>query len=135
MQASLPILGDVSAKITEIPWNEIAMCDTEQAAYRTCVRNDRCHRSHENIVKALNDLPEFAEMTPATFSRILNSDYHKERPRHAGRTFQIALQQICGNEAIEQWADLFKRGQLMCQRNKETEIEALRARLAELEAN
>lgn len=121
LQREIPLLGDVLTEVIDLPGHIVAMCDTEQAAFRLCINQSRVFMSQEDIGKSLGF------DSKGTFNAILNSD-HSSRPRYLSRSKQVRLQQLCGNRAIDQWADMYGKGLLNCQRSIEE-------RKAELEAD
>lgn len=127
MQSELRLIGEIDGEIRELPWQHVAMCDTEQAAARLCVNQARVYRSQENLA-------DLMEMSVGAFNTILNSD-RTNRVRYFGRKREKILQRLCGNSAIDQWAELFEKGMLNCQKSKaDREAELLRA-LAEIRAS
>jgi len=119
MQKSLPLMGCISSEVREMPYEEIAHLPTEQAAFRYCIRYAIVHRTQANIADLLG-------VSTGDLNCMLNADQNN-RPRYMSRTRQIELQRICGNAAIDQWADLYAKGLLVCQKSVER-------RLAELDA-
>lgn len=124
-QLNLRLYGQANPPITQVSNDEVALCSSEQDAYRMCV--------NKAIPKRTNhDMAELLGMSEAQFSRILNADYHKVQ-RHAGRVFQIELQRVCNNRVIDQWAALYEAGMLNCQRTLIDRKAELLAELADLE--
>jgi len=124
LQREIPLLGEYNTEVVDLPTNIVAMCDTEQAAFRLCVSKSKSPLSQEEIAEELG-------MTKGGFNTILNSD-HNKRPRYLPRVKQIHLQQLCQNRAIDQWADLYEKGMLNCQRTLDDELQELERRRAEL---
>lgn len=123
MQREMALLGNVKAKRVNLPDRTIACCDTEQAAFRVCIRHHRAGLPQEDIAESVG-------LKPDVLSKMVNSDRYEDGSkarRSMSRTLQIRLQQECGNNAIDQWADLFEEGRLNCQRTVDD-------RLAELDA-
>ena len=84
-----------------LPEALIDQCDTEQAAMRLCIAQSSVHRTHDVLADILS-------VQRAQFNQILNSD-RQSRPKYASRDFQVRLQVLCGNRAIDQWASLRER--------------------------
>lgn len=118
-------MGAVSGVMVDLNHARVAQCDTEQAAMRLCIQESRIKWDHRALAEQLG-------MTGGSLNTIINSDYHA-RNRYLSRVMQIELQRLCGNRAIDQWADLYARGMLRCQKGKTEEIKQLRSRLRELE--
>ena len=123
-QTSLPLMGAIDSKMVPVDSRLVAMCDTEQAAFRLCVNQARVRRTQESIAELMG-------MTKGALNTVLNSD-QSERKRHMSRVQQISLQRICGNTAIDQWADLYEKGLLDCQRDVDDELARLEAEVARL---
>lgn len=128
-QQQLKIMGAISTQVVDLPSDWVASCDTEQAAFRLCIANHPAKLHQGDIAELLGE-------SRANLNTILNSDYNK-RKRTLSRVKQIELQKICQNRAIDQWADLYAKGMLNCQRtvtDRKAELLAELAELAELEA-
>ena len=125
-QIPMPLLASVSSEIVSLPANIVAMCDTEQAAFRLCINRARVQVSQEDIVGHLG-------LTKGAFNTILNSD-HNHRPRYMPRQMQNALQRLCCNRAIDQWGELEMQGMLNRQRTVVDRKAELLAELARLDA-
>lgn len=125
IQRELALLADVTERLRAVDDKLVALCDTEQRAFHLCVDLARPRKSQAELAEALG-------MSEADFNCCLNADINN-RPKYLSRTRQIALQRVCGNTAIDQWADLYSRGMLVCQRDRAQEIAELRERLEKLE--
>lgn len=113
-------------EIRSLDTKHVAMCRTEQEAMRLCIRRSRVYRTQEHLAEALG-------MNKGTLNTILNSD-NNARPRYLPRVKQVDLQKLCGNRAIDQWAEMYEKGLLNCQRTKAEEIAELEQKLAQLKA-
>lgn len=125
LQQELHLLGDVTQRLRELDHRLVALCGTEQAAFRLCVQQS-------NVYYPQAALAEHMGMNVADLNCCLNADQN-DRPKYLSRTRQINLRRICGNRAVDQWADLYERGMLACQTSREAKIAELRAQLRELE--
>lgn len=120
MQREMNLIGMVSGERANLPWDHIACCDTPQAAMRLCVRRAQVYRTREDIAEILN-------VDRSQFNTMLSSDGHK---RTRNMPFDLAedLQDLCCNNAINQWQQLYRTRGLNCQKSKQTqEAELLRA--------
>lgn len=124
MQKSLPLIGCINNEVREMPYEEIAQLSTEQAAFRYCIRYARVHRTQANIADLLG-------VSTGDLNCMLNADQNN-RPKYMSRTRQIELQRICGNTAIDQWADLYTKGLLVCQKSVDQRLAELEAERAQL---
>ena len=125
MQRELRLLADVTENLRAVDSKLVSLCDTEQRAFHLCVDMARPRRSQAEIAEALG-------MSKSDLNCCLNADINN-RPKYLSRTRQMALQHVCGNTAIDQWADLHERGMLACQRDQAEEIAELKERLEFLE--
>jgi len=125
LQAEMPLLGNVATEIIDLPANIVAMCSTEQAAFRLCINQSRIPLSQESIAEHLG-------LTKGAFNTILNSD-HNSRARYLPRVLQNELQRLCRNRAIDQWGELEMKGLLNCQRSIVDRKAELLAELARLD--
>ncbi len=126
MQQNLRLtMGSVEGGLVFLPDSLVAKCDTEQAAMRLCMNQSPIHWDYRALAEELS-------MTAGALNTILNCDHH-DRARYMSRSMQINFQRLCGNRALDQWADLYERGMLNCQRDKAETIKALKAQLRELE--
>lgn len=123
-QNELPLLGGADYQLIDLPLDLLTRCDTEQAAFRECILRSRVRFNQEDLAEELG-------MSKGSLNTILNSDCGK-RVRTLSRTNQIKLQQICGNRAIDQWADLYAKGMLNSQRTVQDREAALLQELAKL---
>lgn len=126
MQSELPLIGEINNEIKELPWDLVAKCKTVQGAYRLCINQQRVYRTQEDISELLGMKKRSA------LNAILNSDQSAQE-RHLGRVREIKLQKICNNKAIDQWASLFERGLLDCQKSLEQKRADLLAALTVLD--
>ncbi len=132
MQGDLNLMGCIDRRKVDLDARAIAACDTEQAAIRLCMRWHRSHLPQEDIAEAIG-------LKPHVLSKMANTDHYERRGRHKGcrymsRTLQIALQRECGNNAIDQWAEMYEMGKLYCQRPLDEQEAELLERLAEIQA-
>lgn len=132
MQKELNLLGLICNTSVNLPAKSIACCDTEQAAMRLCVRHHKAGWDQDKIASAIG-------ITPDVLSKMLKTDDYSKRGkpnacRYMSRTLSMALQQECGNKAIDQWADMCSKGLLNCQRSLDEEEAVLEARLADVRA-
>lgn len=125
MQQEMALMGCVSSQLIELQGEAIQACDSEQSAMRLCVNRAIPFRKQADIAELL-DIPR------AIFNRMLNAGHH-DQPRYMPRVMQVKLQQICGNRAIDQWADLYAKGMLNCQRTVLDRKAELLAELKRLE--
>lgn len=108
MQNQLALIGCLDSGLRELRLSDIAHLTTEQAAFRFCIQCSRVHHTQE-------DLADMMETSKGELNCMLNADSNK-RPKYMSRTRQIKLQRICGNTAIDQWAELYANNLLICQR-------------------
>lgn len=125
VQREIALLGEITNELKHIDDKLVAMCDTEQAAMRLCRKEARVHYTDEILADKLNT-------TKGTLNTILNSDMNK-RTRHMSRAMQVRFQQVLGNTAVDQWAELYGRGLLNFQRTTDDRRAELLAELAALE--
>lgn len=125
MQTEMTLLGNVGGQRT-VSNDLVAHCNTEQEAFRLCVRHSRHYMPHESIAEHL-------DISTGAFSRMLTADKAKQELKMS-RVQQIKLQQVCQNKVIDQWADLYDKGMLNCQRAVEDEEADLLAKLDALRA-
>ncbi len=119
MQQELRLIGVLDSEPRLLDWSLIKHCATEQAAMRLCKSKSYAHYTDDDIADALG-------MNRASLNTILNSDGPKGRPRYMPRTLQVKMQKFCGNRAIDQWAEMYEKGLLQCQKSdKEQKREAL----------
>jgi hypothetical protein len=130
MQKSLPLIGCINNEMREMPYEEIAHLPTEQAAFRYCIRYARVHRTQE-VIAQLISADEPKPLLKGELNCMLNAD-NNDRPKYMSRARQIKLQKICGNKAIDQWAELFDKGLLVCQKSVEQRLAELEAERAQL---
>lgn len=128
MQRELRLLGEINTQRVDVPWDEVSMCETVQQAYWLCMKHSRVKRTQDNWA----DLLGFKSR--GALNNVLNSDQTK-LVRHLGRVREIELQRLACNNAIEQWADLYQKGMLNCQKSKDDEIQQLEQRLQQLRAS
>ena len=126
MQREIRLLAEITNELKKIDEDLVKRCDTEQAAFRLCINQSRAHRPQQDLADDLG-------VSRSSLNTILNSDMG-ERPRYLSRANQVVLQQLCQNTAIDQWAELYGRGRLFCQRKVEDRKAELLKELAELEA-
>jgi hypothetical protein len=126
LQGELALLGQVTHELRELDARLVAQCDTEQRAFHLCVDQSTVYRSQASIADLLG-------MQKGDFNCALNADIN-DRPKYLSRTRQIQLQKICGNRAIDQWADLYEKGLLACQKSKEARRAELLRELKEIES-
>lgn len=127
MQGELRLIGEINSQRVDVPWDEVALCNTVQQAYWLCMKHSRVKRTQDNWA----DLLGFKSR--GALNNVLNSDQTK-CVRHLGRIREIQLQQLACNNAIEQWADLYQKGMLNCQKTLDDEEQAVLQRLAEIRA-
>lgn len=119
MQQELGLISAVTSQLADIQANAVSACETEQEALRLCVARANPYRSQ-------SDIAELIGINHSVLNRMLNADHHHQ-PRYMSRVLQIKLQQVCGNRAVDQWADLYAKGMLNCQRtvaDREAELVA-----------
>ena len=124
MQREMALLAEATKELREVEDRLIALCPSEQAAFRLCISQSRVYRSQDVLAEDLG-------MTKGALNAILNSDQGK-RQRYMPRIKQTRLQELCQNKVIDRWADLESSGLLNCQRTAAQELadaEALVARL------
>lgn len=113
LQQEMALMGVLDSEPRLLDWNLVRHCRTEQQAMRLCK-----DKSYTRMTD--DDLAEVLGMTRGALNTILNSDRNK-RPRYMPRTKQICMQRVCGNRAIDQWAELYEKGQLQYQIDAERE--------------
>lgn len=123
MQLDHPKTPPELPQTAEVSDGRIARCRTEQDAFRLCIQ---C----ANPFRENRDLAEILGLSESHFSRIINADRHRQ-PRHAGRVFQIRLQQVCNNRVVDRWAELYDAGVLTCQQEEDDPLARLQAELEE----
>ena len=126
LQKELALLGEVTRELRELDARLVACCDTEQRAFHLCIDKSTVYRSQGNIADLIG-------MCKSDLNCALNADIN-HRPKYLSRTRQIKLQQICGNRAIDQWASLYEKGLLNCQKSKESRKEELLRELRAIES-
>tara|TARA_R100000951_G_scaffold115414_1_gene123429 strand:- start:1483 stop:1869 length:387 start_codon:yes stop_codon:yes gene_type:complete len=124
MQESLPLMGCIDNEMREMPYEQIAYLPTEQAAFRYCLRHSRVYRTQSQVAECLG-------VHTGDLNCMLNAD-HNKRPKYMSRVRQIKLQKICGNTAIDQWAKLYTKGLLVCQRSVDQRLAELEEERAQL---
>lgn len=125
LQKELSLLGELTSELKHLDDKLVALCDTEQAAMRLCKKQSQTHFTDEALADLLG-------MNKGTLNTILNSD-HNKRVRHMSRAAQVRFQQVLGNTGVDQWAELYGRGLLNCQRTRASRKAELLAELASLE--
>lgn len=124
MQREMALLAEMTTELREIEARIVALCRSEQEAYRLCVSQSRTHYTMEVLAVRLG-------VDCSHLKQMLNSDRAK-KPKYMPRHLQEDLQLVCGNKAISQWGDLYRQGLLQCQRTT-ADLEAeLLAQLAAL---
>lgn len=124
-QAELPLIGQVNAQVYVFPTDIVASWPTEQEAFRQCILRHPAKLTQGQIAENIG-------MGRANFVAIINSDYPGKLLRAFTRTKQIELQQECRCKCIDQWADLYDKGMLNCQRSKADRLAALNAEIEKL---
>lgn len=119
------LIGEISNEIISLDWSLVRLCKTEQEAMRLCIDKSRVRRKQEDIAELLG-------MNRSSLNTILNAD-HNTRARYMSRLKQIELQKLCGNRAIDQWAEMYAKGLLNHQTSTEQRKAELLAELRELE--
>ena len=117
VQRELPVHGFIKQEVRDLPWDLIAKCSTEQAAMRVCVSQSKIPYTHDEIA-------EYLDCKRCEVTAMLNADKNR-RKKWMCRTRQVRLQQLCGNRAIDQWAEMFAKGMLICQRSVDEQLEKL----------
>lgn len=125
MQREMALMGLVNSERANLPWEHIACCDTAQAAMRMCIRRAKVYRTRENLADALN-------VNKSHFNTMLSSDSGK-RVRNMPLDLIEDLQDLCGNNAINQWQQLYRTRALNCQKSKESRKAELLRELEQLE--
>jgi len=118
-------MSDVKAQVVDLRTDVVALCPTEQAAYRLCINQALVPVDQEGLAEHWN-------ISKGALNKMLNCD-KGSRKRYMPRFMQAELQQICGNRAIDQWADLYAKGMLNCQRTVVDRKAELLAELKRLE--
>jgi hypothetical protein len=126
MQKEMNLMGIVSTERINLPWDHIACCDTAQAAARMCIRRAKVYRTRENLADLL-------KVNKSHFNTMLSADNGK-RVRNMPLELIEDLQDLCGNNAINQWQQLYRTRQLNCQKTVADEETELLERLAEIRA-
>lgn len=131
-QRTFPLLADVSAALAQVDPVAVANCSHWSDAMRLCVSESCVRRTDAQWAKALG------LGSKGTFNSLLNSKSHKSRPKHLNPDLIPVIENLAGNEAITQYLEMRKRGQLFCQRRREitpqeriAQIEAEKAQLME----
>ena len=126
MQRMMPLPAEISGDIRTVDPSLVAKCNTEQEAMRLCRRLSKTHYSDESLADLLG-------VSKGHLNQLLNADLNKRR-RHTSRDLGNKLQRICGNRALNQWADMELDGLLEKQRSKTDRLRELEAELALLKA-
>jgi len=124
-QIPLSITGAMSGGKRRVDASLVHRCKTEQEAARLCIQQSPVHLTYA-------DMAEILACSAGHLNQLVNCDQN-DRLRNMSRVFQINLQRLCQNSAIDQWADAYENEELDCQRKKSDEIADLKARLALLE--
>lgn len=123
MQREMGFMNVVDTGRVNLPWEHIACCDTAQAAARMCIRRAKVYRTRENLADALG-------VNKSHFNTMLSSDSGK-RVRNMPLGLIEDLQDLCGNNAINQWQELYRTRSLNCQKSKDDRKAELLRELAE----
>jgi hypothetical protein len=111
----------------------IANCSHWAQALRLAKQNARVKRTQR-------DWAELLDMSVGTFNTLLNADHYKKagkRIRNLDPDEIADIEYMFGNNALSQYLDMRKKGQLYCQRRDITpqeELANLKQRAAELES-
>ena len=133
MQQELNIMGAVGGGMKNVPWNEVACCAMESDAINLCLKHAHVYRSHREWALIIGLVTRGGDPDESAFSRVINAGRNK-KPRYLPLHKYRLIQQVAGNRAIEQWAELYEKGELNCQRSVEDQKAELRAKLAALES-
>lgn len=118
-QLNLSLIGEVR-EMKDLPYNEVAICNTPYDAVRRCIRGI----THAYIADLLG-------MKQGTFTSMVNRDINeitakknnKEfRPRNFDLHLVNQIQTIAGNRCISQYFDLESKGQLFRQQREQSEL-------------
>lgn len=122
-QYEMPIYGDVSGEIIDVPWDLVAICPTKADAYRLCMNHSRVKRSDGNWADLLG-------LTAGHLSQILNQ--RTNTPKYMPPDAEVELIRISGNRAVTQWLELAAKGQLRKEKSKEDRERELLEELARI---
>ncbi len=129
MQREMTFLSDEKREPRQVDSYKVAMCTTEQDAYRLCLSESRVYRTHATIAELMGFIKSDGEGDSGRIGRMLNAD-RSSQPLRMDRVMQLRLQDICENKAIDQWADMYSLGILNCQRTAADREEELLAELS-----
>lgn len=124
-QFEMPLLVNVKHERENVSYEHAKMCKTEQEAMRLCISESRVFITRADVAASLG-------YNEGTFNTILNSD-RNNRPRYMPRAAQERLQELCGNNAVNQWAELYSKGLLNCQQSIDSRKAELEKELAALQ--
>jgi len=125
-QKEMMLAAIVFSEPKELDWSLVKLCKTEQEAMRLCIRKSPRYCSSQRDLSI-----DLGFKSSSALNSILSSDYAK-RVRNMSRTMQIKLQRLCGNKALDQWAEMYSKGLLISQRSDTQEtIYALKEQLIE----
>lgn len=121
LQQELGYLSYLTNKLVELDEMLVKQCDSPQRAYRLVMENARVQMSQEDWAGSIG-------MNTSQFKQCisLNPNIRKNMPPEA----EEKLQRLAGNLAMRQWRDLYREGQLNCQRRPQDRIAQLEAELA-----
>ncbi len=112
----MPFFDTVTPK-KEIPWEWVRAQVTEQDAYWLCI-------NHATVKRTQQSIADLIDIDRSVLSRALNSG-RGDKNYTLSRVYQIRLQEICNNTAIDQWAQEYERNMLHCQRTAEQQLAEL----------
>ena len=131
-QRAIPILSALDGEQIDVDATAVAGCSHWAQAFRLSLMNSRVKRSQR-------DWAELLDMSVGTLNTLLNADHYKKagkRVRHLDIDDVADIEAVTGNNAISQYQNMRKRGELFCQTRKvspEQELAELKERAARLE--
>lgn len=117
-QREMPLMGTVKKGFREVPMQLVMACQSRRDALRLCVALSGL--KHAYIAESIG-------MKPAQFSKILSGQ------AHLSEDLRDALQDTCGNEALEIYG-AWRRGYQLVRDDRQDLADQLRAQLSALEA-
>lgn len=125
MQGNLGLVGRLDTGRQNLPWEWVELCSSPQQAARLCIEKARIYRNQ-------GDLAEILNVDRSHLNTMLNS---KEGRRVRNMPLELIedLQDLCGNNAINQWQELYRKKLLRCQKDLKAERAKLLEQLALLD--
>lgn len=124
MQQELKLIGAINGQRKDLPWEWVEMCNSPQQAAKLCIEKS-------NLFISQGDIAERLSTDRSHFNAMLNSKAN--RVRNMPIDLAEDLQDLMGNNAINQWQELYRKRLLRCQRNLEDKRAELLKTLADLD--